>query len=467
MPARTRDEGVALIAVLIFLTVFSILVVALLGLSSTGLRQVNTVQAQRIGMATSEGAVRAAMNHARSHFQANHPTIVTDPASWSWCTDSAFSLTGNGKTASVRCSVRGSSVVGDTLGKPPWGIQTLGGAAITQKKPGTTTVEGGIASSGSIDVRSGGTLSVVGDVRAVSGTCSGVVATGTKVCPSGASPADPGYGPVLSTAPTTVASVPTTCTGPIIEFAAPPGGLVFDDAGKLNALTDGVGGDGCTGKILWFKPGVYRFAFADHGSHRWRLKDGGMTVIAGAAQGGWDTDPDPQPALPGSCIDTPSTWGTDGVQFVFGGDSRLEVSNGAIELCGRQGGVGGQRIAIYGPSTTSNGYVRQTSTILKTTEKGTTIVHGSLYSPTGSVDLRDTSVYATTIDRGIIARGVELRVSNFQGPLVRIPGSVPEATVTVDLFGRVDGREWIHALVTYSRRSGSYYMTISEWDVLR
>lgn len=464
-PAR-GDDGIVLIAVLIFLTLFAVLVVSLVGLSSTGLDEVNASERQRLGIATSEGAVRAAINHGFKDFQTNHASIAGNPTSWAWCRQNAFSLDSNGVTSSVRCAVKGISVSGDSAPKPPWALMTLSGGSIKQSRKGAMEIGGGVFSSGEIKVDSKGTMFVEGNARAVSGTCPRVTASGTKTCPSASAPVDPLYGPVLATAPTTVLPIPSSCQGSIITLEAPPGGALLTDSSALNALTDGSGGDNCSGKTLWFKPGIYRFNFTA-GSHSWKIRDGNMSVIGGAASGGWDTDPNIRPPIPGSCIDTPSSWSSHGVQFIFDGDSRLEVERGSIELCGRSGGIGGQRNVIFGPGSSSNGYKQQTSVIVKTNDKGSAVFHGSLYAPTASVELKDRSIYTATFDRGIIAKNITLHTSQYSGPAVSVPSSTQEAQVTVDLWGKVGSKDWIHALVTFSRRGGSFEAGIDEWDVLR
>jgi hypothetical protein len=92
-------------------------------------------------------------------------------------------------------------------------------------------------------------------------------------------------------------------------------------------------------------PSVFYFDFTNNGSHLWTINN---TVIGGTPRG-WDpTVAGSVPTLPGACKTELDLAPNSGVQFVFGGDSRLAVSStGKLEVCA-QPSANQQQIAIYG-----------------------------------------------------------------------------------------------------------------------
>ena len=63
----------------------------------------------------------------------------------------------------------------------------------------------------------------------------------------------------------------------------------------------------------------------------------GMELQVSYSQPGrpaWDpNDPNANPTVPGACRHDGDPFWTDGVQFVFGGDSRVNLQSGQVELC--------------------------------------------------------------------------------------------------------------------------------------
>ena len=129
---------------------------------------------------------------------------------------------------------------------------------------------------------------------------------------------DPGYVP--PTPVPTYRTVPSTnCSKIATTVALEPG--YYDDAAALNALT----GRGCT---YWFKPGTYYFDFHNgdnsalpSSTHEWEVTRG--VLIAGT------------PGGPTGCVDPLDSTTNNGVRFIFGGNSRLTVSDHAdAQICG-------------------------------------------------------------------------------------------------------------------------------------
>ena len=88
----------------------------------------------------------------------------------------------------------------------------------------------------------------------------------------------------------------------------------------------------CANKTFHFPPGTYYFEFTDAGTHEWQVNDATAVVVGGSLTAS---------PFPNRC-----DLAQAGVQFIFGGDSRLAVANGTLELCPPLSA--GQRIAVYG-----------------------------------------------------------------------------------------------------------------------
>jgi hypothetical protein len=149
----------------------------------------------------------------------------------------------------------------------------------------------------------------------------------------------------------TNANTPTCSSGTASTVRLQPG--VYTDSKPLNDLTN------CTQKVIHFTPGVYFLDFrnGERGQPAvggtdakvWRVNNPNATIVGGTPQG-WSPNAATKPALtvPGSCVSpvTSPAAGT-GVQFVLGGDSRIELRSGSMELCG-QWRADRPPIAIYG-----------------------------------------------------------------------------------------------------------------------
>lgn len=349
-----------LVLVLVFLSLFGLFSGVLLGYSETGVRTTLALRTQTQRNATMEGAVDTAINAMRSDVTAGR-----DPATSPLAHCDPYSATGGGQTATATCQGEpgsGGAVGGGLV--PDHGILTLSTDAtengIHQVSDAALQVNGSIFSN--TNILNSGTASVMtvrGTVEAL-GTCvstsptSQILSTsGALRCANtggGADPAhglDPGYQPAALAAPAW-RPVPA-CTPGVIEFA--PG--TYDDAAGLSALTNG----SCANAVLHLKPdvagvGVYYFDFRNTGSHEWVVSDATVRIVGGTAKNWIDLGSGLPPVIPypGGCkVDTDS--GTkDGVQIIFGGDSRINMTAGTAELC-PQPSLVGQEISLYGLKT--------------------------------------------------------------------------------------------------------------------
>jgi len=141
----------------------------------------------------------------------------------------------------------------------------------------------------------------------------------------------------------------------------------YDDAAALSQLTTG---GPCAGKVVWLKPGIYYFDFefnappgtctAEPDRCTWRIDDPDLDVVGGTRT--WnDMATRPDVKIPGGC-----RTGEDGVQLIFGGQSRMHQTAGETELCpyrksklappipvyGMAQGTAAERVQSY-PATTS------------------------------------------------------------------------------------------------------------------
>jgi hypothetical protein len=141
--------------------------------------------------------------------------------------------------------------------------------------------------------------------------------------------------------------VPSCSSGTASTVSLQPG--VYTDSAPLNALM------ACTSKVILFTPGTYFFDFRNgepgqpSGSRVWTI-DNKATTVVGGTPSGWSTSAASKPVLdmPGACVSplTTQTAGS-GVRFVFGGDSRLSIGPGNVELCG-QWSATRPPITVYG-----------------------------------------------------------------------------------------------------------------------
>ncbi|MEV5000886.1 hypothetical protein [Nocardioides sp. LML1-1-1.1] len=228
----------------------------------------------------------------------------------------------------------GSAVPINNQNKPGYAIVTLNGDvdATGSKDPGLL-VRGGIYANGAVR----GKVNVLaGGVRAT-GACDGTVVAVPKTCGTGPAVSDPNYGSELGANVPALQTPPTSCTSGVAVFE--PG--YYDNAATLTAATD-------LCSVAWFKPGVYYFDFHNDGcanvcpsnlygtsGNTWSIN--GKTVIGGTpidANGNTLARPPVGVGVPGACRSPITDVNAQGVQFVFGGSSRIYVDqNSKMELC--------------------------------------------------------------------------------------------------------------------------------------
>ena len=357
---RDDDSGAMLIVALLIITSVAVVTGALLTHGSTNFRATVALEGVAGTSYAGDAAAKVAVNNLRLGAKAPGWVTPTFPGLWTdWVyTDNAdgtgcFGAEGTlpkdslelknlypkagdqtaDSSARVECSVvPGTGIFGagsgvgirtpiptDSFARALTTVGTTGPWQGMLLKPlgtgnaASMPVRGGIASKSFITVDNGA-LVTDGYVKA-EGACTGVVVSNpSKACNQ------PGSVPTPATPPSPLSSVPTyrypSAYAATCVFQ--PG---FYNNGKT--LSDAV--NGCT--TARFASGKYYFDFRDEergtGQNVWNIT---KTVIGGEYVGG---------SIPGSCKSPILNDPVTGVQFVFGGTSRMTVSDTArVELCG-------------------------------------------------------------------------------------------------------------------------------------
>lgn len=322
---RRRDErGSSLLLVLVVITVIGLALSALLSRTDSAARVSTSLRDQTSASYAADGAMEAAINNLRNS--------AYNGESGQRCfglSDTLSLILFNGlDSAAVTCKPDPKQVVvhcrdSSECNRPDNALLTLGqipgeaGLAIDQPAGSTLQVHGKVVSNSSVDVAAG-TLSV--GALSARGGCSGDL-LGNPLCNLSTLPGgeDPAYPSPLSSVPVLRALPACTTPNSVVTFL--PG--YYDDAVGLSAMMKS--DSACRGSTWWFKPGLYYFDFHNESNPLLDSGDNVWTVDGGSLVGG---------TLSGGSCASPLDGATGGVQFVFGGDSRLVVKSGKAELCG-------------------------------------------------------------------------------------------------------------------------------------
>lgn len=451
------EDGVALALALAFLAGFGVLTGALLGFAETGTRTTGSLRGQTQNLYALDGAVDGAINAIRGNaLFGRDPAMSAIP-----CPTNTFSA--GGVSVAVACQGEPGSGWGASGKAPDHAILTTsthaGERGIEQVSPVSVTVNGSIFSNSDVlNSGTGSVMTVTGDLEAVS-TCTAtppaqIVATGTKYCSNEAVQADPAHGvdPGYSPASAVVPAYRTVpgCPGANTEIDLLPG--TYADAAALTALTDG----SCSGSLVHLAPdpaggvGVYYFDFRDAGEHEWVISDAFTNVVGGTAKG-WIAvpSPGPRPAVPypGACKVDADVAPKDGIQIIFGGDSRMRLAGGKVELC-PQPSTTSQEISIYGARSGSGSPITAeiptTAVLSSSGYTGGANAHAiegagapveavadlAVLSPSANLQLWDV---APSIPVGSLVTSARLRAAHREGPT---KASVLTISTTVSLGSR-------------------------------
>ncbi len=342
-----QDSGASLILVMALVMFLGTTVGAMLSYSAASLGLTSGTFSRVQSGNDAGGALNTAINNVRNNVYDNNAG-ETCPA-----------LTYPGTTGSVPVTcVPGPNTGGthaavpiNTNNYPTRAITTLSTSAseigLDSNPPNnsTTSVQGGIWSNTNIAVAGQTTLAQQNGKVEARGSCT-VNGTLTSApdppdCNKGGTAlADPAIAKPASyaqigTSGLTRQAVPTCTgvgsTGSTIKFS--PG--LYDDAAALTSIFK------FCAKVFWFQPGNYYFDFRDVGDHIWEIKQSVGTgsksvVVIGGTPSGWDPNAETytRPPYPGGCVSPMAAQNNNGVEFIFGGDSQLKLSQVDMELCG-------------------------------------------------------------------------------------------------------------------------------------
>lgn len=386
----TGDRGALLIIAIIIVTAVALVTGAVLTHGEGSLRATLALRDVARASYAADGAAQVAINDLRTGYNVGSG----EPSPWYYTNEigeGCFGYDGAGgattpkntlvldnlipkqsgetqsaMSAVVECTpenatgAQGSAVPISNANKPGNAILTLGTSGaengFTFKTNGSGAafrVRGGVWSNSNIFRDNNGNLESTESIRAVTGcTPSSAMVAPIVNCSAGSAP-DPNYPSELER---TSAGIPALQIPPA---SCPNGGTVtltpgyYDDATKLNALTDT--NQDC---FIHLQPGTYYFDFhhnssdvlfdsdiAASGSNVWTI-GGRKTVVAGTLTS--DT------TVPGRCVNPIDDVNANGVQLIFGGDSRMVINaNGqasAVEICGSYH-ADRPPIAVYGQKT--------------------------------------------------------------------------------------------------------------------
>ncbi len=436
----TDDTGASLILALAFMTFLGLVVSALLTYTGTSLRSTSSTKIKAQSTYDIDGALQAAVNKVRAD-----GTFTNAPAGPA-CPKLDFPGPNTGSNIAVACvggdgtGAAGGGMEINPSNRPAYGLLTLGtGSEIGIQKGSNNvlSINGDTyVNSTPISIDQSGTACAItalppappaacsgtwvqsGSLTA-RGTCGGTVVAAAGVNCSPANPVvpDPAVGQPAQYAqpagPLTYQAVPAC--GPARTLAFNPG--YYDDAVALNKLTDGT----CPNKTLHFTPGVYYFDFHNGevplpaGLHVWTIQDETVKVVGGTPQG-WS--PVTIPVIPGACVSPLVSATNGGVEFVFGGDSRVDVKLGDVELCGSYS-ASAPPIVIYGAKS---GTDVQTGPLTAKPD-GSGVTSGPAFTPVAKTIEADSDPATAVIAGGAGDVTSEVTLFGFSPPTLP-PGSI-------------------------------------------
>jgi hypothetical protein len=356
-PRRCDDRGTSLVLALVFITVGSLAVMAVLGFADANARSTRLLRDRANEVAAAEAAANIGINNLRKSPYAGTGDCLGTGNTLPLPT---FYQRQGGSTDSARvvCELD-TSLTTPPFVLPAQGLLTTDASTGFLAPPGNTvTGSGSLRVTG--PVHSNSTINLAGGNLTASaitarGACNNVGGSfnPTPTCNNGVQ-VNVSYTPNVSGLPNRTAPA---CTGTGV-YDLQPG--VYTDSTPLNMLTSPACHSGKA--IVHLLPGTFYFnfqlaTFIPPSIGVWAVTAG--TVVAGNTAAGVTLTPGVVPTLPGACK-SPVTSGpgwqapspTDGVLLVFGGTSQLNVTGaGRAEICGQYSPTA-VPIAIAAQSTT-------------------------------------------------------------------------------------------------------------------
>lgn len=377
-PRKIDDTGASLLIVLAFVTGVMVIMSSLLAYSGTSLGGTKSTKYRNDLSYDVDGALKAGITQIRnSQFQNHDPATcgnyLTAPDGTGSVTAMNFPASNqDGRKVVVTCAggpstgLDAENVPITASNRPGQAVLVLANSGIgfDNGRNGNLSVKGKVRGNSTISSSSGSITVVSGEVKAPS--CSGTITVqaGTKDCAAPANWTDPNY--AVDSGPMTHRSVPACNT---TTTAFEPG--YYDDAEALSTRINN-----CNARLFWFKPGVYYFDFRNAApsastylsgnstSTAWSINNQNALIIAGTPTFSTTNPPsNPASAIPAGCVSPLNSIGNNqGVTFVFGGSSRLNLTRGYMEICG-QYFKSKLPIAVHGATTATAANPHATATV--------------------------------------------------------------------------------------------------------
>lgn len=370
---QADDSGAALVLVLIVVTVVALAGAATLSFSNTSLRTTVALRDQGAGAYAADGAAQVAITELQNgSFPNNCATLTGDGLLLGSGTKPFYQAAQSNSTALnayVSCVPDASTGTGGVINpanKPENVIWTVGsdsygvGQDYNHNSGKTINVaNGNVVSETSIDIGSN-TLAVTGtDVKVLAKSQSGCTTSQkgqflpTKCVPNATLDPRPSYpAPTDKVSP---APAPVCTTVGTTGYAAFYPGL-YTNVDILNGTQGTSGNKNLCGAadVVWFMPGTYYFDFTGTWDAPNRLVGGTPTDSTGApipnlSAATLDNLSKLNPATTGACVNPRKGSAAPGVEFVFGGSSKINLGSHEFEICATYS-AGSVPIAIYGPT---------------------------------------------------------------------------------------------------------------------
>jgi hypothetical protein len=478
-----NDEGASLVLALVFVTVVSLVVMAVLSFTEASMRTTIALRSEATEMAAAEGGAKVAIDALRDGTYVGSGPNCFGTADGYFPLNGFYATSGGAHSVRVECAPDTSATVLPNLAVPDYALlglaEVLPGIDITRVSGSLAqvkrvNVQGRVHSNSQIRTRGSGlltnrfTLTSANPGAGISASwpalllgCPLIPAEMNPRCSANQAEVDPPDYAVPTEpphAPTVLA--PATWPGsgcPTNRYFQFQSGSRFTDAdrARLETLT-GVNSSGnplCPNVVVRFMPGVHYFDW-----------NGIWTIRAGTVVGGNPTVPlgAPNPAPPvGSTWCTTPFSTTDpnlGVEIVLSKDARIVFGSGArAEFCGRYssdkppivfhglkdrltlGSLILQAINCVLTIDDSDGDLIDCRKTLEFTDGVAKVsIQGTIYVPNGKVefDLDDSS--PTTVQAGVIARKIKFNTNRTAStPVVSVPTSssvVARTVVVLNVF---------------------------------
>jgi hypothetical protein len=443
--AGSADRGAALVLALLFITGAGLVTAALLTFSSASIRSATELHNRSQVDLDVDGALQVALNTVRqsTYNNASGETCLSSgsldivgtssplvrvtciPGSNSGAAAGLVPISAANRPESAILTLGtnpGEPGIGHSSNAPMWvkgrvfvnSTITQGGTACpaTPQPPTINCAE--IYSPNAKVITKGDCQGTIISVPAKECNAAGPDPSGRDLDPGTVAGTAAGYAqPPTALSDLILRTVPTTCPASTVTLQAG----YYDDAVALSTLS-------ACGKTIIFAPGIYYFDFHNaemaatgttavpRAGNVWTVNNKDSYLIGGTPNG-WTTGP--PPAFPGACVSPLTTTTASGVQFVFGGDSRMAVTAGKVELCGSYFSSK-PSLVIYGAKTgadTVNGPITSTPSGTPSTPVGqigyTTIPAGQVVTNLSAIgDLRVATAFIPRPSADVAAAGVVL-----------------------------------------------------------